>query len=193
MSGEALLICAYALFLLAAAVGLDRLAQHSHRRSERYRTAGFEFRRDLDVWECPEGEFLRRIDTDHVRRLVRYRARAAVCNACPAKAECTDSDHGRELVHSLDPWPHSEAGRFHRGICVVLAVLAALLAAVGLARSSGAAEVLALATTLAMSIALASRLLASFRRTPSGFAGAAVPDAIAAIPEERSPAAQLRR
>jgi hypothetical protein len=44
-----------------------------------------------------------------------------------------------------------------------------------------------------MSIALASRLLASFRRTPSGFAGAAVPDAIAAIPEERSPAAQLRR
>ena len=23
----------------------------------------------------------------------------------------TDSDHGREVVRPLDPWPHSEAGR----------------------------------------------------------------------------------
>ena len=171
MSIEGVLIAAYALFLLGAAAGLDRLARHSHRRSLRYRTAGFSFRPDLDVWECPEGEFLRRIDTDHERRLVRYRARAAVCNACPAKGDCTDSDEGRELVHSLDPWPHSEAGRFHRGICVVLATLAALLAAVGLARSSGPSDAAALAALVVASILVAARLLASLRRTPSGFPG----------------------
>lgn len=37
-----------------------------------------------------------------------------VCNACPSKHRCTDSDRGREIVRPLDPWPHSEAGRLHR-------------------------------------------------------------------------------
>ena len=169
MTGEALLIAAYALFLLLTAAGVDALARHSHRRSERYRTAGFAFRAELDAWECPEGELLRRIDTDHERRLVRYRARAAVCNACPAKADCTDSDEGRELAASLDPWPHSEAGRFHRGICVVLAVLAALLTAVGLIRSGAGTDAALLAVTFVAALAVTGRMLASFRRTPSGF------------------------
>jgi hypothetical protein len=169
------MFCAYVLFLLAGAIGLDRLALHSHRRSERYRTAGFEPRPDLDAWECPEGEFLRRIETDHERRVVRYRARAAVCNACPAKQVCTDSDEGRELVHAMDPWPHSEAGRFHRGLCVVLAALAATLAALGLARSGPGVEMLALGAALALSLLVAIRLLGSFRRTPSGFPAPAPP------------------
>jgi hypothetical protein len=177
VSTEAALLAGYALFLLAVALGLDALARHSHGRSGRYRTAGFAFRTDLDAWECPEGEFLRRIDTDHDRRLVRYRARAAVCNACPAKAECTDSSEGREIAESLDPWPHSEAGRFHRGICVALAVLAVLLSAAGLVRAEEPAGTLVLATTLALSVALGSRLLAGLRRTPSGFPGASGPAA----------------
>ena len=33
--------------------------------------------RDLDAWECPEGEYLHRVDIDHVATIVRYRARAA--------------------------------------------------------------------------------------------------------------------
>ena len=56
---------------------------------------------------------------------MRYRAKAHVCNACPRKDACTDSDHGREIVRPLDPWPHSEAGRFHRGISLLLVVLGA--------------------------------------------------------------------
>ena len=172
MSAEALLIAGYAAFLLAVAGGLDLLAKHSHGRSRRYRTAGFEFRSDLDAWECPEGEFLRRIETDHMRRLVRYRARAAVCNACPAKDECTDSQEGRELQSSMDPWPHSEAGRFHRGLCVILAFLAVLLAAVGIARSATTADVMLLSATLGAALGAGGRLAASFRRTPSGFPAA---------------------
>jgi hypothetical protein len=172
MSTEALLAIGYAAFLLAAATGLDALARHSYRRSERYRTAGFSFRADHDLWECPEGEQLHRVETDHRRRLARYRARPQVCNACPAKGDCTDSDDGREIARSLDPWPHSEAGRFHRGVCVVLAVLAALIVVLALVRSEGSADVLALSAALGVSVAAAGRLLGSFRRTPSGFPAA---------------------
>jgi len=159
----------YAAMLLAIAAGLDRLARHSHHRSSRYRTAGFQYRRDLDVWECPEGEQLKRHETDHDRRLVRYRARAHVCNECPSKAKCTESDRGREVVSAMDPWPHSEAGRFHRGVCVLLAGLAALIAAVALVRADGPADIVVLASLLGISGAFAARLLGSFRRTPSGF------------------------
>jgi hypothetical protein len=169
MSTEALLALCYAAFLLAAATGLDLLARHSHRRSERYRTAGFSFRPELDLWVCPEGEHLHRVETDHPRRLARYRARPQVCNACPAKSACTDSDLGREIARSLDPWPHSEAGRFHRGVCVVLAVLAALIATLALVRSDGSADVLALSALLGISVVAAGRLLGAFRRTPTGF------------------------
>lgn len=175
MSTEALLAVGYAAFLLTAATGLDRLARHSHRRSTRYRTAGFNFRADLDLWECPEGQHLHRVETDHQRRLVRYRASPQICNACPAKADCTDSDHGREIAQSLDPWPHSEAGRFHRGVCVVLVVLAALIAALALVRSDGSADLVALSAVLGVSVAATGRLVGAFRRTPSGFPTASVP------------------
>jgi hypothetical protein len=170
MSTEALLATGYAALLLAIAGGLDLLARHSHRRSDRYRTAGFTFRHDLDLWECPEGEQLHRVETDHHNRIARYRAKAHVCNACPAKGDCTDSDDGREIARSLDPWPHSEAGRFHRGVCVVLATLAALIAAIALVRADRAADAVTLSAMLALATVLATRLFAVFRRTPAGFA-----------------------
>ena len=169
MSAEALLALGYAAFLLAAAIGLDLLARHSHTRSTRYRTAGFSFQPELDLWECPEGQQLHRVETDHRQRLARYRASPRICNACPAKADCTDSDRGREITQSLDPWPHSEAGRFHRGVCVVLVFLAALISAIALVRSDGLAELLALTAMLGVSIAATGRLLGAFRRTPTGF------------------------
>jgi hypothetical protein len=115
---------------------------------------------------------------DRWRRLVRYRASPRICNACPAKAECTDSDRGREIAQPLDPWPHSEAGRFHRGICVVLVALAVLISAIALVRSDGTADLITLSTMLGSSIAVTGRLLGAFRRTPDGFpvAPSASPD-----------------
>jgi hypothetical protein len=175
MSTEAILATAYAGFLLLSATGLDLLARHSHRRSSRYRTAGFDYRAELDLWVCPEGEHLPRVDTDHRQRLAHYRASPAVCNACPIKADCTDSDHGRQITSALDPWPHSEAGRFHRGVCVVLVVLAAVIAGLALVRSEQAGEAVLLAALFGAAIAIAIRLLAAFRRTPTGFPEAAGP------------------
>jgi hypothetical protein len=61
---------------------------------------------------------------------VRYRAEAHVCNPCPHKPTCTDSDRGRVIVRPLDPWPHSEAGCFQRGIALLLVGLALLIVVV---------------------------------------------------------------
>jgi hypothetical protein len=107
MSTEVLLAAGYAGFLALGAFGLEFLSAHTHRRALRYRTAGFTYQETHDYWLCPEGEQLWPHELDRERRLVRYRARARVCNACPSKARCTDSDDGREVVRPLDPWPHS--------------------------------------------------------------------------------------
>ena len=140
MSPETLLAAGYAGFLLVAAAVLELLSAHTHRRSLRYRTAGFDYDEQHDHWRCPEGEHLWPHEFDHERRLVRYRAKAHICNGCPRKDACTDSDHGREIVRPLDPWPHSEAGRFHRGLSLLLVVLALLVVAVGAARNHEPAE-----------------------------------------------------
>lgn len=160
MSGvatEALQAAGYAAFLLAAALALDVLAGHTHRRSLRFRTAGFTYHRHIDAWICPEGEHLWPTG-EHEHRLVRYRARAHVCNACPVKARCTDSDEGREIVRLLDPWIQTEADRFHRVLALTLVTLAALVAALGLARNHAAVEAVLLAFPLALAALLAHRL-----------------------------------
>jgi len=132
MSAEGMLAAGYGAFLLLAALVIEWLSAHTHRRSLRYRTAGFTYDELHDHWRCPEGEDLWPHEFDHERRLVRYRARAHICNGCPRKEACTDSDRGREIVRPLDPWPHSEAGRFHRGLSLVLVVLALLVLCVAL-------------------------------------------------------------
>jgi len=103
VSTEALLFASYGAFLLVTAGLLEWLSAHTHRRSLRYRTAGFTFHEELDHWVCPEGQHLWPHDFDHERRLVRYRAKAHICNGCPRKPDCTDSDRGREIVRPVDP------------------------------------------------------------------------------------------
>ena len=169
MSAETLLAAGYSLALLISAGMLEWLSAHTHRRSLRYRTAGFDYQPDHDVWVCPENEHLWPHEFDHERRLVRYRARAHVCNRCPLKERCTDSDHGREIVRPIDPWPHSEAGRFHRVIAVMLVVLGALVALVGLARNHQPAEA-ALLIGVLLACGLAMRLLVhDLRVHPANF------------------------
>jgi hypothetical protein len=169
MSGEVIIATAYAVFLTCGAFALEWLSAHTHRRALRYRTAGFTYDADRDHWTCPEGEHLWPHELDRERRLVRYRARAHVCNACPSKGRCTDSDHGREIVRPLDPWPHSEAGRFHRVIALLLVCVSALIVVAELARHHAAVEAGVLLGTL-VAIALAARwLLRDLREHPASF------------------------
>ncbi len=173
MRAEVLLASAYAVLLVAGALVLEWLSAHTHRRALRYRTAGFSYHSEHDHWLCPEGEHLWPHEFDDERRLVRYRARAVVCNRCPVKGNCTDSDTGREVVRPLDPWPHSEAGRFHRGLSLMLIALALLILAVEAARHHRAQEVTLLVSLLALGAMAARRLLRDLRAHPANFPGAA--------------------
>ena len=172
MSGvatESLLAAGYGILLALAAIGLDLLARHSHRRSELYRTAGFSFLESADAWQCPEGERLPRVETDMQQRLARYRARAQACNVCPSKCNCTDSDSGREVTRPLDPWPHSEAGRFHRVIAIAMVGFGCLVIFAGAALHPGAADIAVLGAALLLCSGVGLYLLADLRSTPAGF------------------------
>lgn len=169
MSAEALLAAGYAAALLAGALVIEWLSAHTHRRSLRYRTAGFVYDETHDHWWCPEGQQLWPHSIDHERRLARYRAKAHICNACPVKDACTDSDRGREIVRPLDPWPHSEAGRFHRGIAVLMVGLAALVLVVEAARHHRPEELGLLIGTLAIVLEAGRRLARDLRAHPAGF------------------------
>jgi len=169
MNAEVLLAASYAGVLVLSAFALEWLSAHTHRRALRYRTAGFSYDAAQDHWTCPEGQQLWPHDFDHERRLVRYRAKAHICNGCPRKPDCTDSDHGREIARSLDPWPHSEAGRFHRGLSLMLVALAVFTLVVEAARHHQPSEAAVLLGALVVT-ALAARWLArDFQSHPSGF------------------------
>jgi hypothetical protein len=96
---EVALAGGYAGFLIVVASGLEWFGRHSHRRSGQFRIAGFKYHGQLDVWECPCGHHLHPHYRDPVREVVRYRAPAPTCNACTRKNDCTDSEHGREIIY----------------------------------------------------------------------------------------------
>jgi hypothetical protein len=169
VTGQTIAACGYAAFLLLFALGLDLLGRHTHDRSSRFRNQGFTYHAGLDVWRCPEGEELRPFGTDHHRRIARYRARPIVCNHCPAKDGCTDSNEGREVVRPLDPWPHSEAGRFHRGISVVLLLIASMIALAGMLVTPSPPDLWVLGVVLLTTVGVGLRLALAFSSTPSGF------------------------
>jgi hypothetical protein len=145
---EPLLAGGYAMLLVVIAAGLEWMGRHSHRRADQYHTSGFRFHKRRDHWECPNGARLERAEIDNELRVIRYRAPAHTCNGCPIKARCTDSDNGREISVSLDPWLSSAIGRFHRGISLALLVLAGLIVVVELLRHDHGPERWALATVV---------------------------------------------
>jgi len=151
---EVLLAAGYAVFLAMVAALLEWLARHSHRRSQNYRNAGFSYKRDLDQWQCPMGLPLYRSHTDHEKRIAYYRASAHDCNACSLKINCTDSEEGRVIESRLDLWVESELRKFHRGISIMLLVLASLILVVEMMRHSGPRE-LGLLALLLLSLGIA--------------------------------------
>lgn len=169
MNLEVFLASAYAGALVLSAFVLEWLSAHTHRRSLRYRTAGFEYSAERDLWVCPEEQSLWPVEFDREMRLVRYRAKPQICNACPRKRDCTDSDNGREVVRPLDPWPHSESGRFHRTVALLMVCLGGGILAVEAIRHHGLGE-LALLTGLLAAVVLSARwLLRDLRHHPANF------------------------
>jgi hypothetical protein len=72
-------------------------------------------------------------------------------------------------VRPLDPWPHSEAGRFHRVVALVLVALAGLVVVVGLVRHHGGVD-LAVLVAVGAGVGLAAvKLARDLRRAPANF------------------------
>jgi transposase len=54
-----------------------------------------------DEYRCPHDQPLRRVRTKDTEEVVVYQAKAATCNGCPLKAQCTASRNGRQLYRSF--------------------------------------------------------------------------------------------
>src|SRR5262249_27420095 len=71
-------------------------------RTSVYGPREFAYDAARDVYVRPQGQTLARAGALYAERAVRYRAPAAVCNACPAKAACTAGHLGRVVHRSFD-------------------------------------------------------------------------------------------
>ena len=163
------LIAGYTVFLILVAHGFDRLARVTARRAERWRGGGFTYHPDHDAWVCPEDQWLWPVSFDPDNRLMRYRATPTVCNACPVKDACTTSNTGREMSREVDPWPHSEAGRFHRGISCTIALLAVVLPVAMLIAERRPLNAVVFILTIMFALVASLPLVSHFRHTPHGF------------------------
>jgi hypothetical protein len=76
------------------------LPDMNHRRPF-YGQDDFAYDAVADQYHCPGGHALMRERVKHTEGAIVYRADAATCNACPLKAECTESDRGRIIHRSL--------------------------------------------------------------------------------------------
>jgi hypothetical protein len=165
---EVWLAAGYALFLIVAAFLLERLARHCQRRGQLIHTAGFNYRHEIDAWECPAGQLLIRAAISDSSQTIIYRAPARSCNTCALKIACTDSNQGREIVSQPDGWLRSEIGRFHSGISLTLYVLAVLIAVVEIVRHDARPERLILGALLVLITARAKHALAALGFQGSG-------------------------
>ena len=161
----------YGVALLLVAFGLDLLARRTATRTTAWRSGAFTYHRDHDAWLCPEDQWLWPQSFDPENRVMRYRASPAVCNACPVKATCTTSEHGREISRNVDPWPSSEAERFHRGIACAVAVLGALWPAAMMPGGRSPAELAVLGGAVLVVAGGSWPLWSHLRRSPAAFPG----------------------
>lgn len=172
---EAWLASAYCLAAVGMAYTIDWLARKAATSAEGGKSfGGFVYHEDHDAWLCPEDQWLWPQSFDPDNRVMRYRGKPNICNACPVKDTCTTSMSGREVQRAVDSWPASEAARFHRAIACAVVVLGLVWPVVIIIGRPGAAGVLvltvAIVTALLISLPLWSHLRRSTVYLPAGMA-----------------------
>jgi len=85
----------------------------------------------------------------------------------------------------MDPWPHSEAGRFHRVISLCVALIAGPILAAETLRHHDPPDFAVLGGALVVVALTLQHLYSSFRTTPANFP---VDRAMPSLPEKRPPA-----
>lgn len=144
------LAAGYGVILLVAAYGIDLMARRASRSLESRQNPGFTYHESHDAWLCPEDQWLWPQSFDPENRIMRYRGSPSICNACPVKDTCTTSLSGREVRRTVDPWPASEAAKFHRGIACTVAGLGAIWPIATLLSGPGWADAMLLAAVTAL-------------------------------------------
>ena len=160
VSLEFFLMLGYAVSLALIAMLLELAARHAHRRALRISTIGFTYHPDRDIWQCPEEQHLFPVFSDSMKGTVVYRAPAEACNACRSKAACTDSNKGREIERRSGGGLRYGMERFHRGMSLMLLVLASLILVIEIFRSSDFYSRAALVAVLGLFCAIGLRLSA---------------------------------
>lgn len=145
---ESTLMLAYSLSLALIALLLEWIAGHAHRRTVGVSTTGFTYHPERDLWKCPKDQHLFPVFSDSAKGITIYRAPASACNACPSKAGCTDSSHGRQIERSHLADVKHGMKKFHRAVSITLLALASLILLVDLFQTHGLYPRIALAATL---------------------------------------------
>lgn len=147
-----LLVVLYAGCLIVVAWVVDRLGVRSAHRAAQWRTGNFLYHPDADAWKCHEDQWLWPASFDPEKRVIRYQGQHAICGRCPAKEECSPTPGPREITRQLDPWPHSDAGRFHRGVALAIASVGLFLTAGMFFGAHSTADVIVLAAGLVVGL-----------------------------------------
>ena len=82
-------------------------------RTPYYGAQRFSYDAERDEYRCPQGQPLRRYGVDAEAEVVRYHAAATTCNACPVKADCTSSSHGRVVTRSFHAAYYERVRTYH--------------------------------------------------------------------------------
>ena len=144
------LVAVYVLVMLAVAWAVDVLGSRSARRSMNWRHADFVYHDDVDGWRCHEDQWLWPTAFAPDKRVIRYEGAHAICGRCPSKETCSPTPGPREITRPVDPWPYSEAGRFHRGVALVIACVGIFLSLSMMTLFHGPDDLVVLGTTLAI-------------------------------------------
>ena len=134
---EVWLLLGYAAAVLAGARVTVALARMHFSRARRLAESGFCYDADADHYECPQGERLPLSVIDPHAQVAVYRAPAASCAACPAKASCTPHDEGRHVYRPLAQWAETDVGRFHQWLAVLMTGSVTVLGMAALVRWAG--------------------------------------------------------
>ncbi|KAA8740186.1 hypothetical protein FK256_04210 [Actinomyces johnsonii] len=141
------LISAYALIMLAAAWVVDILGSRSARHSMSWCHSDFVYHDDVDGWRCHEDQWLWPTAFDPDKRVIRYEGAHAICGRCPSKDTCSPTPGPREITRPVDPWPYSDAGRFHRGVGLVIACVGVFVPLLLMAAFHAIGDLIVLGTT----------------------------------------------
>lgn len=61
----------------------------------------FQYDGERDVYVCPQGQVLKRYAERKREEVILYRVKPKICNRCPVKAHCTNSQSGRHIFRSI--------------------------------------------------------------------------------------------